>query len=202
MENYYFSEPTPTGGTTINYVEKTVQDDIEQNENRDRYVAARFIYDNIKEGADNITITQTDLYCPFDLSCSCTLPLEGFNYPTTVDFNVEIKERNKSDEQLKKYPNVELRVAKYRRMKNQSKGKPLFYLVLLNEKIGYLFNITNIDKLKGVYTFNWRIKQTQLDPNSEYVDELTYSIPVDNAIRTEDISKYYTDYYNANYTED
>ena len=202
--NYY---STPSQGTTINYVSTTtndeVQKDIESNESRDRYVAARMIYDSVKDGVTDITITPTDLYCPVDLRCSCTIPLPEYTTSTTCNFNIEIKERNKDSEALQKYPEVELKVSKYRRMKQESKGKHLFYFVLLNEKVGYIFNLTDgIEKLSDVRIFKWRIKRTQLNPNSDYVEEPTYLIPTKNAIRTIDITQYYRDYYNANYSEE
>lgn len=197
---------TPTQGTTINYVSTCTDEvnaNINQNETRDRYVAARMIYDTVKEGVSDITITPTDIYCPVDLCCSCTVPITEYNTTTTCNFDVEIKERFKDAETLKKYPDVELRVSKYNRMKRQSKGRHLYYFVLLNEKVGYMFDLTNgIEKLQDVSVFKWRIKRTQLNPNSDYVEEPTYLIPVKNAIRTIDISQYYTDFYNANNTED
>ena len=115
---------------------------------------------------------------------------------------IEIKERYKDAEQLKKYPDIELKVSKYERIKRASKGRAIYYFVLLNETTGYIIDITDINKLKGVNIFNWRIKRTQLDDNSDYVIEPTYSIPVNNAARTIDISKYYKDYYDSNLIED
>lgn len=202
-QNYFIS--TPTQGTTINYVSTTTDDvvknDIEQNETRDRYVAARMIYDNVKEGVQNITITPTELYCPYDLILDCEVPVFEYNYTANCSVVIEIKERNKSPEMLQKYPNVELKISKYNRIKRAAKGKEIYYFVLLNEKEGYIFDITDMNKLKGVYTFDWVIKQTQLDSNSGYVVEKTYSIPVENAARKIDITQYYRDYYNANYIQ-
>lgn len=196
---------TPTQGTTINYVssytDEQVLKDIESNESRDRYVAARMIYDSFKEGVSNITLTPTDIKCAVDLKCSCTVPLPEYTSSTTCNFNVEIKERYKDEENLKKYPDVELKVSKYQRMKRESQGKFLFYIVLLNEKTGYIFDLTDINKIQGLQTFNWTIKKTQLDPNSGYETVPTYLIPTSNAVRKIDITQYYRDYYNANYTE-
>lgn len=200
--NYFYS--TPTQGTTVNYLYKVDEttDKIVKNENRDRYVAARMIYDSVKEGVENISITPTDLYCPYDLTMNCDVPVFEYNTTANCQVVIEIKERYKDAEQLKKYPDIELKVSKYERIKRASKGRAIYYFVLLNETTGYIIDITDINKLKGVNIFNWRIKRTQLDDNSDYVIEPTYSIPVDNAARTIDISKYYKDYYDSNLIED
>lgn len=197
MEKYY---STPTQGTTFNYLSTTsnVQNNIENNEHRDRYIASRMIYDTVKEGVSNISITPTDLYCAYDLVLNCDVPVSEYNTSCNCEVNIEIKERYKDEVQLNKYPEVELKHSKYNRLKNNSKGKAIYYFVLLNEKIGYIFNITDINKLEGITSFNWKIKKTQLDPNSGYVIEPTYRIPISNAIKTIDISRYYKDYYNAN----
>jgi hypothetical protein len=203
MENNYFYS-TPTQGSTETYlykVDKTT-DKIIKNENRDRYVAARMIYDSVKEGVSNISITETDLYCPFDLTMNCDVPVLEHNTTANCQIVIEIKERYKNEEQLKKYPNIELKVSKYERIKRASKGRAIYYFVLLNETTGYIIDITDIDKLKGIEKFNWKIKRTQLDDNSDYVIEPTYSIPVENAKKTINISQYYKDYYDSNLIED
>lgn len=205
MENNYFYS-TPTQGTTETYLYQVVKDDttkkIINNENRDRYIAARMIYDSVKEGVENISITPTDLYCPYDLTMNCDVPVLEQNTTANCQIVIEIKERYKNEEQLKKYPNIELKVSKYERIKRASKGRAIYYFVLLNETTGYIIDITDINKLNGVEKFNWTIKRTQLDDYSDYVVEPTYSIPVENAKRTIDIKQYYTDFYNSNLIED
>ena len=203
MENNYFYS-TPTQGTTETYLYKVVEDDttkkIIKNENRDRYVAARMIYDNVKDNVSNISITETDLYCPYDLTFNYSVPVS--NNTANCEAVIEIKERFMTEEMQRKYPNMKIKVSKYNRIKKNSNGKPIYYFVLINEKTGLIFDITDITKLKDIDVFNWRIKKTQMDSNSEYVIEPTYIFPPSNAIKTVDISQYYKDYYDSNLIED
>lgn len=180
---------------------ETRQAHIQVNEHRDRYVANRMINDFISEGATNISVTPMDLFCPYDLNLTCDVPVPEYNTTAPCDVNIEVKERFKTDEQLKKYPNVELKVSKYEEIMAASRGKHVFYFVLLNQKTGYIFHINNLPTLQGVYTFYWRLRRVQYDPNSEMVEELTYSIPTSLARCTMDITKYY-DEYNANYIQE
>lgn len=197
MENNYFYYSVPTGGTKINYTtNSTINDKVEEYELIDRYIAERLILDNIKKGATNITIEATPIKCSVDLKCSCELPVPEYNTTSTCNFNVEIKTINKTEEQFEKYPEWMLRVSKWQRMKNESKGRNLYYLVLCpTNKKGYLFNV---DDMTGIRR-EWKwMKRTQVDPNSDYIQEEIFQIPIERAKKIVDLTEYYADYTKAN----
>lgn len=80
-------------------------------------------------------------------------------------------------------------------LKESPKGSYLFYMVLLNNETCYIFNIKKIDWSK-INTFDWWIKETQVDPNSPYHKYKTFSLPTSLAMKTVDCSKYF-EMYNA-----
>ena len=162
----------------------TYQKKIELQEKKDRFIATKCLQ-QILSGGTELEINPTDILDYVDLNCSIK-NRKG----KTVPFNVEIKERYKDEKQLEKYPNAELKVSKLKRMKSvTNKGTKLLYMVLLNDKECLLFDLDKLDWTK-VDTHIWRIKKTQLDPNSGYIDELTHFIPYALAIKRIDISKY------------
>ena len=110
-----------------------------------------------------------------------------------ITYDIEVKERNKNIEQ---YPNAELRCKKYEGMKEVSYNDNLIYIVFLNQKEAYIYNLTKMD-WSTVRKDNWKIKKTQYKDNSTYVDELTYFIPVKLACKKINVEKYYK-LYNAN----
>ena len=164
----------------MNYTEK-----IRLQEEKDRYVATKCLERLLYKGSD-LQITPTEIEDYVDLNCSI-INTKG-NY---VPFNVEIKERYKNEEQLAKYPNAELKVAKLERMKQATPtGTKLLYMVLLNEKECLLFDLDKID-WDLIPKRNWRIKQTQFNPNSPYISTPTYFIPYSAATATLDCSQYF-----------
>lgn len=149
---------------------------IKAQEEKDRCVATECLKVLLKKGKD-LKINPTDITDSVDLRCSVINLNDRF-----IPFNVEIKERIKSEQQLAKYPNAELKVAKYNRMRNATKkGTRLLYMVLLNNETCLVFNLDNLDWSK-VEKRNWRIKQTQMDVNSPYIEVPTYFIPYNLAI--------------------
>lgn len=161
---------------------------IEAQEKKDRYVASECLKWLMRKGSE-LTILPTDTKDYVDLNCSV---INTNN--VKVPFNVEIKERFKNDDQLKKYPHAELKVDKLERMKSVTPdGTRLLYMVLLNNKTCYLFNLSNLDWSR-VEKRNWRIKRTQFNPYSDYVTVPTYFIPYDMATVTMDCSNYFEDY--------
>lgn len=158
---------------------------IEAQEKKDRYVASECLKWLMRKGKD-LEINPTQITDYVDLNCSI---INTKN--VKVPFNVEIKERFKSEEQLNKYPHAELKVDKYERMKDATpKGTALLYMVLLNNETCYLFNMNTIDWSK-VEKRNWRIKRTQFNPNSDYVTVPTFFIPYDLATAKMDCSKFF-----------
>lgn len=113
-----------------------------------------------------------------------------------IPFCVEVKTRNKNEDQLAKYPNVELRRDKLQRMiKEAPKGTELIYIVLLNESDCYIFNLKKID-WSAMPRFDWRIKKIQVNNNSEYEIYLTYQIPFSEAIAHLECSRYFQELKN------
>lgn len=166
----------------------SLQEKIQKQEEKDRYVATKCL-EELFTGWNNLTINTTDISSYVDLKCSvmsstCEL----------IPFNVEIKERFKNEENLRKYPNAELKVAKYERMASITPpGTSLFYMVLLNDERCLIFNLTTLDWSK-VSKINWRIKIKQVDPRSPFVSTPVYTIPYDLAVATIDCSPYVKQY--------
>lgn len=169
-------------------MDNTTKQKIELQEAKDRFVASeclKFLFRNQK----NLIINPTDITDWVDLNC-----IVDTNNKGEVPFNVEIKERFKSPEQLAKYPNAELKVDKYERMKAVTpKGTVLFYMVLLNNEKCLIFNMDKIN-WDNVVKKNWWIKRTQMNPNSDYVCTPTYFIPYSEATVTMDCSNYFNNY--------
>lgn len=140
---------------------------------------------------------------PVNLSCAeltSSVDLQGYVYKDncSFDFNVEVKERRKNQDILKRFPDCELRVDKYKRMLSETpEGTELLYVVLLNESKCYIFNLTRLDWSK-VSIKDWEIKRIQVASNSDYKSYQIYQIPTDLAWATIDCSKYYNQYRNQN----
>lgn len=166
----------------------TTTERIEEQERQDRYVAARCLRKLLYKGKD-LKINPTEITDYVDLNCS-VINLKD----KLIQFNVEIKERNKNEWQLKNYPHAELKVSKYNRMRQATpEGTRLLYMVLLNNKTMLLFDMDNLDWSK-VEKRDWMIKITQMDDNSPYVATPTYFIPYDLAIARLDCSDYVEEY--------
>lgn len=154
-------------------------------EEKDRYITTLMLNDVFKS-CDSITLSGTpEQYCPIDMTGEIR---KGNN---TCHLNIEIKSRNKSEYQLLKYPDFELRVSKLKRMFSYTdKNTKLLYVVLLNEQFGYIFECDKLD-WENMEIKNWKIRKRQVDVNSEYVIEPTYLIPVECASKIIDIKPYY-----------
>lgn len=168
---------------------KNTIDIITKQENKDTFIA-NLCLETIFQSKKNLNVTVTPYGAAVDLNCSV-------DYDTkTIPFNVEIKERFKSEETLKKYPYAELRVDKLERMRKETpEGTSLLYMVLLNEERCLVFNLNKLDWSK-VKTFDWWIKKTQVDPNSGYTKETMYNIPYNLASVNISCSEYYKQFYN------
>lgn len=157
----------------------------QQNEVIGRTIGTMCLNDIFEPYKDNMVLTETSLTCPVDLKGTISVTEKN------VNFCVEVKQRNKTEEQLKKYPCCELRVDKYQRMLQETPiGTTLLYMVLLNETTCYLFNLSKIN-MNELETFNWRIRETEVDSNSPYKYYLTYKIPTELAFKKIDCSEYF-----------
>lgn len=159
---------------------------IEMQEFKDRSIAAWILKDCCT--GENLRMWKRSVKDPVDLSGECMFMGSPFK------FNLEIKERNKSEELQKLYPHATLRVDKYNRMREKTEyDTHLLYMLLQNEKTCYLFNLTTLN-WKKVDTFDWIIKKTQMDKHSGKMSYPTFAIPYDQAFLTLDCSKYYEEY--------
>ena len=158
-------------------------------EDRDRFVTMKCLNATIGQKNSNLIINPTEITDWVDLKCSCIN-----QHNKLVKFNVEVKERNKNEEQLAKYPNAELKVPKLQRIyKATPKDTWLYYVVLLNKKTFMLFDLKRID-WSTIPSKYWTIRKCQMNPDSGYEKVLTYFIPYDKAALTMDCSKYYEEY--------
>lgn len=158
-----------------------------KHEDKGRFIASRCL-DSLFRGY-TVNFSQTPLTYPVDLVGTVT---DGVR---CGKFNVEIKERKKTPEQLIKYPHAELRVDKAERMKSVTDENTVcLYMVLLNEAICYVYNLKHID-WSIIETFNWRIKEVQVDPNSNYKLYPTYLLPTSLAVAEVDIREFVKEWY-------
>lgn len=161
---------------------------IQEQEMKDRFVATQCLKKILYKGS-NLQINPTQITDFVDLNCKVTN-----TYGKEIPFNVEIKERFKSEQNLLKYPNAELKVDKYNRMRFATpQGTKLFYMVLLNNEKCFLYDLDKLDWNK-VQMKNWRIKKTQMNPNSEFITVPTFFIPYSEATCTIDCSEYFQQY--------
>lgn len=166
---------------------------VNKQEYKDRFVAEKVMDKLLSQKNKDLVMIPTEYGCSVDLRCSITTPND-----IVVPFNLEIKERQKDDKTLAKYPFAEIKQDKVRRMKEATdKGTRLFYMVLLNESTAYIYDLDKVDWSK-VTLYNWWVKHTQVDPNSDYICVPTYMLPYSSATITMDCSDFYTEYYANN----
>ena len=168
-------------------MDNIVKKRIQESEQKDRFIGQCVLEQIFKDR--KLDINETDTFCSVDLKCTALNKKDK-----RIKFNVEIKERYKSQENIIKYPYAELRVDKLDRMKQETgKKTALLYMVLLNDTTMYLFNLSKLDWSKvGIY--NWRIKACQSDQNSPYTYKPIYQIPYNMAFKKMDITEYVNAY--------
>jgi hypothetical protein len=161
---------------------------INQQENKDFYIASRFFQD--LAGEKPLYLQRANYYCSVDMY-GMIVDKNGNQCP----FNVEIKQRIKSKEELELYPEAELKKDKLERMeKATASGTRLYYLSLVNSQIGYLFDMTNLD-MNQVREFNWTMKKTEFSDNDQLITVPTLGIPFSLAVHTLPLEQYYKDWY-------
>jgi len=168
---------------------------IEAQEKKGREIGTKVLQTLFQDRLGTLSVRPTSIICGVDLACTY-YPKDQTKVPY-IPFEVEVKERNKSEYQLKQYPDAELKVSKLRSMEKANRGTcKLFYLVLLNntttnEHKAIIFDCRKIPWSELNIT-NWGIKKTQMDDNSIKENAPTYQIPLKYASRIIDI----TDIYN------
>lgn len=111
-----------------------------------------------------------------------------------VTYDVEVKERNKSTENLIKYPTAELKKSKYENMLTAHTNTKLIYIQYINET-AIIFDMDKLNWNK-VRLYNWRIKHTEYDDDSEYEVVPTYFIPYYQRLMIIDAHQYFEYYAN------
>lgn len=155
---------------------------IEIQERKDRKITAMMLVELFSDKVDTLTIVNHPQSCNIDLSMQFTRN----DKQQTYDF--EVKERNKD---IVKYPTAELKQKKLNEMLAASKpSNPLYYVVLLNGKEAYIYNVRAID-WDSLQTVNWEIKKRQMEDGCKSQTELTYIIPISLASFRMDISHIY-----------
>lgn len=149
-----------------------------------RYIGINFLKDLFK--GKIIAISGTPTLEGVDIRFSAMTKGE------IVTYDVEVKERNKTQYQLKRYPNSELKKAKKESMYSAHTNQHLIYIQFVNE-IAYIYDMDKLNWDDVEFRF-WKIKKTQYDDNSEYVDTPTYFIPYTQRLMAVDAHKYYDNY--------
>lgn len=162
---------------------------IDKQEEKYRYITIRFLKD-LFSGYTITAISGTPTQEGVDVRFSA-ITNNGI-----VTYDVEVKERNKTEQQIKQYPTSELKLSKYNSMCSAHTNNRLIYIQYVNE-VAYIYDMDKLDWDK-VRTYNWKIKKTQYDDDSEYIIVPTYFIPYNQTLKKINVEKYYSDYYANN----
>ena len=100
----------------------------------------------------------------------------------------------KSTENLIKYPTAELKKSKYENMLTAHTNTKLIYIQYINET-AIIFDMDKLNWNK-VRLYNWRIKHTEYDDDSEYEVVPTYFIPYYQRLMIIDAHQYFEYYAN------
>lgn len=178
---------------------KSFKQRIIEQEHLDRYVCGKVILSQLK-GNQEARMYPTKISDPVDLKCALIDP-DAERNKQMRPFNVEIKERIKDEDTIRKFPYAELRVEKYNKMlayNGSLRITTLFYCVLLNRQYALMFNLSELDwsKVKEVM---WKVKDCEFDEESAAHEVPTYMIPYELACYTTDCSQYYEDYKNEDW---
>lgn len=160
------------------YSQQLKQQRIDKHEQKTRYIATQVINDLFFNHL--LTIEQAPIKKHIDLSFTA----DSYTY------DVEVKTRNKD---VKLSPYVELKHSKLRNMRKDNKNKNLIYLVIINDKDAYFFNLTKLD-WSLVDSFDWKIKKIEYMENSDYEIQPTFKIPISQAILKINIEEYMEKY--------
>lgn len=144
------------------YSQLAKQQKIDKHEQKTRYIATQVINDLFFNHL--LTIEQAPIKKHIDLSFTADCHT----------YDIEVKTRNKD---IKKSPFVELKHSKLKNMKKDNHNDNLIYMVIVNDKDAYFFNLSKID-WKLIKSFQWRIKKIEYLDNSDYEVQDAYQIPI------------------------
>lgn len=169
------------------------QKSIDAQEEKDRYIAIRCMEQTTDlQEKQRLRAVPTDVKSHIDLICV----IQDWYANPIKWYDIEIKERNKSYENVQKYPYAELKVDKYNNMlKDKGPNSDLLYIVLLNQKLALIFNLSTLDWTQ-VQRTTWNIKEIQYEDGSEKKDTEVYLIPYTLAEKLVPCEEYYTEYEN------
>lgn len=157
-----------------------------QQEAKDAYIAERVLSSICHNGF--LEVHRTADFCHCDLECRYTE--NGF----VRYFNVEVKSRNKSPEYLVRFPYGELKISKYSALMSELPlHTELLYMVLLNESVAYIFNLSKID-ISKIKTDIMYSKTRQVEWATDTVGYQIYQFPYSAGVCV-DCSQFYADYY-------
>lgn len=153
-----------------------------------RYITAQVLPSWMAPDVTSLTFTQTTLYDNVD--AECTAKREGNSMmpeKKNLSWTMEIKNYSHTWKSTSGEDCIILKEDKLDRMLKRSEGMPC-YLVGIVEGKAYLFKADN-----NIKEYEWKMlkqKVTQKDPNSRWCRKKTYYIPLKDAIRESDITKY------------
>lgn len=165
-----------------------VKSNVDLYENIGRNVACGLLKDNAQENID-LAISPTMNKCSVDLICTA----RNVNTGDTTEFCVEVKTFDKTDEEAKKDPNYMLRTRKWRLMKDAAGDKPIIYMLInKSQKKALIFDVGDKERMKEQYEIGWkRMKDTQVDPDSETSLQEFFILPPEKATMEFDIPDEY-----------
>lgn len=154
-----------------------------------RYIATRLIQD-LFSAHTITTIEHTPIRCGVDVRFTATT-----RNGTIITYDIEVKERNKTREQIIQYPTSELKKPKYQSMKAAHINQKLIYIQFINSKWAMIYDVDKLN-LDNRDTVDWYIKKTEYDDESEYIVVPTYFIPYKEKIMKFNSEQYFIDYAN------
>lgn len=160
------------------YSQQLKQAKIDKHEQKTRYIATQVINDLFFNHL--LTIEQAPIRKHVDLSFTAD----------SHTYDVEVKTRNKD---VKQQPFVELKHSKLKNMKKDNHNDTLIYMVIVNDKDAYFFNLSKLD-WNLVDSFDWRIKKIEYLKDSEYEIQPTYKIPLSQASLKINVEEYLNKY--------
>lgn len=162
-------------------------------EHKYRYITSLLLQDLFDSHCNGGTISGTPDTYGVDIKFTANTKNYG-----EITYDIEVKERNKSEEKMIKYPNSELKKKKYESMCSAHTNTRLIYIQYVNE-VAYVYNMDKVN-WDNISLIDWKIKKTQYDDDSDNEVVPTYFIPYDQKVNIIDAHKYYQEYY-ANYQQ-
>ena len=153
---------------------------IEAHEKKTRHVVSQLLHDMFIN--NQLQLEQTHTKCHVDIRITAD----------NNTYDIEVKTRNKD---VNKYPTVELKHSKLRNMQIDHINNTLMYFVIVNNSVGYFFNLSQLD-WDEIDTKILHIKKVEYDDDSEYEDVPAYILPLNEAVLKVNVKPYLQHYAN------